>query len=61
MEIGVEKSREIPSEFWELKGWTDINHQTMWVVQWGLLDFMKLKHKMKLWTNMKFSPPQKQE
>jgi hypothetical protein len=48
MEIGGEKSREMHSEFWELKGWTDINHQTMWVVEWGLPDCMKLKHKMKL-------------
>jgi hypothetical protein len=36
------------SELRELKGWTDINRQTMWVVEWALLDFMKLKHKMKL-------------
>jgi hypothetical protein len=48
-------------EFQELKGWTDINHQIMWVVEWGLLDSMKLKHKMKLRRNMKFSPNQKQE
>jgi hypothetical protein len=48
MEIGGEKSREMHSEFWELKGWTDINRQTIWVVEWGLLDSMKLKHKMKL-------------
>jgi hypothetical protein len=54
-EIGGGKSREMHSEFWELKGWTDINHQTMWVGKWGLLDFMKLKHKVKLWTNRKFS------
>jgi hypothetical protein len=39
IEIGVEKSGEMHSEFWELKGWTDINHQTMWVVEWGLLIF----------------------
>jgi hypothetical protein len=54
MEIGWEKSREMHSEFWELKGWTDINHQSMWVVKWGLLDSMKLKHKMKLWTTWNF-------
>jgi hypothetical protein len=48
MEIGGEKSREIHSEFWELNGWPDINHQTMWVVKWGLLVSMKLKHKMKI-------------
>jgi hypothetical protein len=47
-------------EFRELNGWTDINHQTMHVVEWGLLDSMKLKHKMKLWTNIKFSPNQYQ-
>jgi hypothetical protein len=29
MEIGGEKSGEMYSEFRELKGWTDINHQTM--------------------------------
>jgi hypothetical protein len=52
MVIGVEKSREMHSEFWELKGWTDINHHTMWVVELGLLDSMKLKHKKK------FSPNQ---
>jgi hypothetical protein len=28
-----EKSREMHSEFQELKGWTDINRQTMWVVE----------------------------
>jgi hypothetical protein len=33
----------------------------MWVVEWGLLDSMKLKHEMNLWTNMKFSPNQNQE
>jgi hypothetical protein len=48
MEIGGEKSREMHSEFRKLKDWTDINHQTMWVIEWGLLDFMKLKHKMKV-------------
>jgi hypothetical protein len=48
MEIGGEKSRKMHSEFWELKGWNDINHQAMWVVEWGLHDSMKLKHKMKL-------------
>jgi hypothetical protein len=48
MEIGGEKSRKMHSEFWELKGWNDINHQTMWVVEWGLHDSMKLNHKMKL-------------
>jgi hypothetical protein len=47
MEIGGEKFREVHSEFWELKSWTDINHQHMSVVEWGLLDSMKLKHKMK--------------
>jgi hypothetical protein len=29
--------------------------------KWGLLDSMKLKDKMKSWTNMKFSPYQNQE
>jgi hypothetical protein len=29
--------------------------------RWGLIDSMKLKHKMKLGTNMKFSPNQNQE
>jgi hypothetical protein len=33
----------------------------MWVVEWGLIDCMKLKHKTKLWTNMKFSPHQNQD
>jgi hypothetical protein len=33
----------------------------MWVVEWGLLNSMKLKHKMKIWTNMKFSTNQNQE
>jgi hypothetical protein len=47
MEIGGEKSREMLSEFWEKKGWTDMNHQTMWGVERGLLDCMKLIHKMK--------------
>jgi len=32
-----------------IEGWKDINLQTVWVVEWGLLDSMKLKHKMKLW------------
>jgi hypothetical protein len=36
------------SEFQELKGWTDINCQTMWVVECTLHDSLKLKHKMKL-------------
>jgi hypothetical protein len=31
-----------------IDGWTDINNHTIWVVEWGLLDSMKLKHKMKL-------------
>jgi hypothetical protein len=44
MEIGGKKSREKHSEFRELKGWTVINHQTMWVVEWGLLESMKLRH-----------------
>jgi hypothetical protein len=48
MEIGGEKSSEMHSKFWELKGWNDINSQTMWVVEWGLLDSMKLKHEMNL-------------
>jgi hypothetical protein len=48
MEIGGEKSREMHTEFRELKGWTDINHQTMRVVEWGSLDSLKLNHKMKL-------------
>jgi hypothetical protein len=48
MQIGGEKSREMHSVCQELKGWTDINHQTMWVVEWGLLDSMKLNNKMKL-------------
>jgi hypothetical protein len=42
------KSREMHSEFRELKGCTDINQQTMWVVEWGLLDSMNLNPKMKL-------------
>jgi hypothetical protein len=33
-----EMSREMHSEFRELKGCTDINCQTMWVVEWGLLE-----------------------
>jgi hypothetical protein len=48
MEIGGQKSKEMHSDFREWKGWTDINHQIMWVVEWGLLDSMKLNHKMKL-------------
>jgi hypothetical protein len=40
MEIGGEKSREMHSEFRKLKGWTDINRQTMCVGEWGLLDSM---------------------
>jgi hypothetical protein len=50
MKNGVrwEKSRGMHSEFQELKGWTDINRPTMWVVEWGLLDSMKLNHSMKL-------------
>jgi hypothetical protein len=55
MELGGEKSREMHSEFWELKGWTEINHETMWVLEWGLFDSMKLTHKKK------FSPYQNQE
>jgi hypothetical protein len=47
MGLGGKKSREMYSEFWELKDWTDINHQTTGVVEWGLLESMKLKHKMK--------------
>jgi hypothetical protein len=42
------KSREMHSEFRELKGWTDISHQIMWLVEWGFLDSLKLNHKMKL-------------
>jgi hypothetical protein len=48
MDKGGEKAREMHSEFWVLKCWTDINRQTMWVIKWGLLDSMILKHKMKL-------------
>jgi hypothetical protein len=48
MEIAGEKDREMNSEFWELKDWNDINRQTMWVVEWSLLDAMKLKHEKKL-------------
>jgi hypothetical protein len=58
-DIGGEKSREMHSEFQELKGWTDINCQAMWVEEWGLLDSRKLKHKMKAWTtwyNLLFKP-----
>jgi hypothetical protein len=47
MEIGGEISREMPSEFWELKGWTYIKCQALCVVEWGLLDSRKLNHKMK--------------
>jgi hypothetical protein len=54
MEIDVENYREIHSEFRELKDWTDINRQTTWVGEWGLLHSMKLKHKMKLWTKWNF-------
>jgi hypothetical protein len=43
---GDEKPREMHNEFQELKGRTDINHQTIWIVEWGLLDSMKLNHKM---------------
>jgi hypothetical protein len=53
MEIG-QKSREMHSEFRELKGWPDFNCKTMLVVEWGLLDSMKLNHKMKLWTTWNF-------
>jgi hypothetical protein len=42
------KSREMQSDFQELKGWTDINRQTKWIVEWGLLDSMTLKYKIKL-------------
>jgi hypothetical protein len=49
------------SEFWQLTGWKDIDRPTTWVVEWGLLDFMKLKYKMNLGTNMKFSTNQNQE
>jgi hypothetical protein len=38
----------------EIEGCTDINCQTLWVVEWGLLDSMKLKHKMMVGTNIKF-------
>jgi hypothetical protein len=48
MEIGGVESREMHSEFQELKGWIDINLQTMWVVEWGLLVSMKFNHIMKL-------------
>jgi hypothetical protein len=48
VEIGGEKSREMHSEFQELKGYTDINSQFMWVVEWGIIDSLKLNHKMKL-------------
>jgi hypothetical protein len=33
MEMSAEKSREMHWEFRELNGWTDINHQTMHVVE----------------------------
>jgi hypothetical protein len=42
------KTSEKHSEFLNLKGCTDINNLTMWVVEWGLLDCMNLKHKMKV-------------
>jgi hypothetical protein len=48
VEMGRGKSRGMHSEFRELKDWTDISHQTTWVVAWGLRDSMKLNHKMKL-------------
>jgi hypothetical protein len=48
MEIGGGISREMHSEFWELKVWTDIKHQTMWVVEWGLLFSLKLNLIVKL-------------
>jgi hypothetical protein len=48
MDTGGEKSREIHSEFCELKGWTEINHPTTWVGEWGLLYSMKLKHEVEL-------------
>jgi hypothetical protein len=48
MEIGGEKPREMHNEFLELKCCTDINCQTIWVVELALLDSMKLIHKMKL-------------
>jgi hypothetical protein len=35
-----QKSTEMHSKFWKLKGWTDIHHQTMCVEVWGLLDSM---------------------
>jgi hypothetical protein len=38
MEIGGEKSREMHSELQELKRWTGLIRQTMWVVEWGLPD-----------------------
>jgi hypothetical protein len=41
-------AREMHREFRELKGWTDTNHKTMWVGEWGLIDSMELNHKMKL-------------
>jgi hypothetical protein len=55
------KIQRMHSEFRELKGWTDINCQTMWVVECVLLDSVKLKHKMKLGANMKFSPNKNQD
>jgi hypothetical protein len=41
MELGGEKYGEMHSEFWELKGWTDFNHQIMRLVKWGFLESMK--------------------
>jgi hypothetical protein len=61
MKIGGEKSREVHSEFQVLKFCTGINRQTTWILEWGLFDSMKLKHKMNLWTNMKFPPQQNQK
>jgi hypothetical protein len=45
MEIGGEKYTEKHSDILDLKGCTYINCVTMWVVEWGLLDSTKLKHK----------------
>jgi hypothetical protein len=44
-----------------LKGCTYINCVTMWVVEWGLLDSTKLKHKWSFEQKMKFSPFKNQE
>jgi hypothetical protein len=41
MEIGGEKSREVQSEFQELKGWTEITLEPMWVEEWDFIDSMK--------------------